>query len=136
MAQLLIAALFILPFSPVLQEDESQQAVRLAIAKRYDEALVVLHRQLARQPDDAQLNYLTGLCYFHLKDLKRSVRFLKASLAGRPRFPNPYLWLARAYLLQEEPEKARQTVSLGLNRFPRHKPLLELKEELQKSPGM
>ena len=131
MTKLLIAVLLLLPASPFLQEDESQQAVRLAIAKRYDEALAVLHPLLARNPDDAQIYYLIGLCYLQLKDLERSVRYLEASVANRPQFPKPYLWLANAYLMQEKPEKAREIVTQGLKRFPRHEPLLQLQEGIR-----
>lgn len=115
-----------LPVRQSAGEEEMQQAVRLAIAKRYDEALAVLHRLLAGDPESAEINYLIGLCYFHSEDLERSVRYFEASVSHRPQFPNPYLWLARAYLLQEESEKARQVLSQGLKRFPRHQPLLDL----------
>ncbi len=57
------------------------------------------------------------------------MRYLEASVANRPPFPKPYLWLANAYLLQEKPEKAREMVTRGLKRFPRHEPLLQLQKE-------
>lgn len=126
---LLLALAPIFPSPP--QKDEVEEAIRLAIAKRYDEALNILHRQLARHPKDAQLNYLTGLCYLQQEELERAVRFLEASVAQQPQFPKPYLWLAIAYQSLKKPEQALQAASKGLARFPRNQPLLELKEELE-----
>ncbi|HSR51485.1 MAG TPA: CDC27 family protein [Acidobacteriota bacterium] len=117
------------------QDPATQQAVRLAIDGRYEEASKAFRRLLRRDSQNPLLDYYLGLCYAKMRQYERALSHLRQSVEEEAPFPQAYYWLAETYLRLEEPEKARQAVDDGLAEFPRNEDLLILRSRLSRLPG-
>lgn len=100
----------------------------LAIDGQYEEALTLFLELLEDEPDNVELNYYAGLCYFFLKDPGKSVFFLKVAVENGAEFPEAYYWLGQAYLSDWKLREALQAIDQGLKLFPRNEKLRHLSQ--------
>ncbi|MGH9341244.1 MAG: tetratricopeptide repeat protein [Acidobacteriota bacterium] len=112
------------------EETPLQQAISLAVAARYEEALEIFEELLKDTPEDPLLRYYIGLTNLRLERLELATIFLKAALDKKAPFPEAYYWLASLYLQQEKDADALEVTLTGLQLFPRNKDLLLLHRRL------
>lgn len=118
------------------REDVDLDTARLlAIDGKYEDALPLFLRLLEDEPDDAQLNYYTGVCYFFLDDSDRSILFLEAAVSHGAEFPEAYYWLGQVYFMEQDLKAAFSITERGLVLFPRNEKLLHLYDYIRKTRG-
>ncbi|HLV00825.1 MAG TPA: tetratricopeptide repeat protein [Acidobacteriota bacterium] len=135
MVPLIVLTILFVSMAPIYgqREDVNVDTARLlAIDGQYEEALPLFLRLLEDKPDDAQLNYYTGVCYFFLSDSDRSLFFLEEAVSHGAEFPEAFYWLGQAYLVEQDLKEALSVTERGLRRFPRNRKLLHLHEYIQK----
>jgi predicted Zn-dependent protease len=107
-----------------------EQAVTLAIDGQYEPALEIFLDLVRESPDDPALNYYAGLTYLRLKRLGQAMSYLERAVRLKAGFPQPYVELAKLYLDKKLKTEAAKMVDQGLRRFPKHQPLLSLRQRL------
>lgn len=119
-------------------ESRREQAVTLAIDGDYQQALDIFLDLVRESPEDPALNYYTGLTLVRLKRVGEGMSYYERSVRNKAQFPQPYVELAGLYLDKKLRPEATKTVEQGLRLFPKHKPLLALRQRLaeeQKQPA-
>jgi tetratricopeptide (TPR) repeat protein len=106
------------PNSPAQQqsEDDFGKAEYLIKAERYDEAIPLLQKVVAKNPNDADAwNYL-GFCSRKLGKTKEALDYYTKALAIDPNHKGAHEYLGELYLLMKDPAKAQEqlTVLQGL----------------------
>ena len=112
-------------------ESRREQAVTLAIDGEYQQALTIFLDLVREAPEDPALNYYTGLTLVRLKRVAEGMSYFERSVRQKAQFPQPYVELAGLYLDKKLRSEAAKTVEQGLRLFPKHKPLLALKQRLE-----
>jgi len=87
----------------------SHVAAREAIAaRRYPEALRVLHEALARDAKDAETHNLLGFAYRKMGDLEQAFRHYHEALVLNPEHRGAHEYIGEAYLMQGNLAKAKE----------------------------
>lgn len=126
MVGLVLLSLFVLSVTPLGAQREAGEldsARLLAMDGQYEEAVSLFLRLLEDEPEDAELHYYTGLCYFFLKDSRKSIFFLEEAVENGAEFPEAYYWLGQSYLQDRKFDEALRAASEGLELFPRNEKL-------------
>jgi len=119
------------PASETPAESRREQAVTLAVDGQYQQALSIFLDLVREAPDDPALNYYTGLTLVRLKRVGEGMSYFERSIRQKAPFPQPYVELAGLYLDKKLRTEAARIVEQGLQLFPKHKPLLALKQRLE-----
>lgn len=130
----LTAWLFFFFVSPGVANTESSeldQAVWLATLGEYQRALEIFEALLQDEPDNPSLNYYAGVSHYFLDDLEEARTLLQKAVDEEPGFPQAYYWYGQVLAENAEQEKAAETATLGLKRFPKNEKLLKLAARLQ-----
>ncbi len=114
--------------------EEIAKGRQLALDGRYREALQVFERLLLDDSSNPLFNYYVGMCHLNMDSVDKAILFLETAVERKAKFPQAYQWAARAYLRKGKRDLARKAVALGLGRFARNRPLLELEASLKADP--
>jgi tetratricopeptide (TPR) repeat protein len=135
----LLALLVVLLVAPVRSQPETasfqnrlDEALSLAMDGQYDRAGEILERLIEVCREDSRLHYYLGVCRYFQDRLEHAQLSLRRAVELKAAFPEAYAWLARVLLDRPEVnlEEVREVLDLGLERFPRNRPLLELRSRL------
>ncbi len=107
------------------------EAISLAVAAEYEEALKLFRLELAHHPEDPLRHYLVGMTEFKLENYSTAVGRFQAALEKHADFPQVYYWMARAYQELGKSSQALSTLQRGLNRFPYNEDLKSLNDLLR-----
>lgn len=102
------------PTSPAQQqsEDDFGKAEYLIKAERYDEAIPLLQKVVAKNPSDADAwNYL-GFASRKLGKTKEALDYYTKALAIDPNHKGAHEYLGELYLLMKDPAKAQEQLVL------------------------
>jgi tetratricopeptide (TPR) repeat protein len=86
---------------------------RLFDAGQYSQAADLLNAAAEKSPDDAQLRFLLGRCYYELGDFARAIDALEHGVAISPQDSQGHDWLGRAYGRRAEQENFLTAYSLA-----------------------
>ncbi len=112
--------------SPALDE-----AIRLAVAAEYEQALALFQLESARFPEDPLRHYLVGMTEFKLEQYRTARGRFLVALEKKAEFPQVFYWLARSQQELGEASEALATLERGLERFPRNQDLVSLERLLR-----
>ncbi len=105
---LLLPVCLLASFSLSAQEDFQRQAALLFSSENYKAALPYYAQLVNKEPKSAEHNYRLGICYLHAgyTRISSALPYLEKANASKKALPEYRLWLGKAYMYNEEPEKA------------------------------
>lgn len=129
--QLWVLGLTVWPsITPAQDSARLDEAIRLAVEARYEEALELFKLELGLQPEDPLRHYLVGMTEFKLANYRNALGRFQGALQRRAEFPQVYYWMARAYQELGEDTEAKASLEAGLERFPKNADLRSLRQLL------
>lgn len=129
--KIFLLSAFLLTAWAASQPSKLKTAISLAVAAEYEEALELFKEELQRDPTDPLLNYYVGMTETRLLQFSSAIRYFETALEYKADFPQVYFWLTKAYLEQDEKEKALSILERGKKRFPLNKDLTDLAETIE-----
>jgi tetratricopeptide (TPR) repeat protein len=97
----------------VLEEGEQLIATNQLAAAEH-----LYEKALHDSPDDPDLHYELGMVFFRQHDWPKAIENYKSSLNSKPGRIKPLFYLAEAYFMQSDLDRARRTIALAANIAP------------------
>jgi len=101
--------------------------------REYEKALVYLEKSIEIDPDNANTYNSIGICYSYLKNEKKAIESWMRAYHLMPIWPEPYYNAIIYYLKNENLEKTEYYLNQALNKFPRTRRFVELKQYIKNS---
>jgi len=92
--------------------------------KKFDDALVILNGMLTHQPDNSDLNYLTGIVYNEKKDMENARKYLGKVKPDSKFFESAAVQIAFCYKDEEKVDEAIQYLREATRQAPENIELL------------
>ncbi len=90
-----------------------QQGAKLVSADRLAEAEDLYEKALRSSPDDPDLHFELGMVFFRQHNWPKAVENYKSSLSHTPGKIKPLFYLAEAYFMESDLDRARDTIALA-----------------------
>lgn len=116
----LLIALFFLQIPLVAISDELQDIKKLMKDHNLAEALISANKVLARQPNDASMQFLKGLILSEQKKTDEAIEVFSKLTTDHPDFPEPYNNLAVLFASSGFYSKARISLDTALKLNPKY----------------
>jgi tetratricopeptide (TPR) repeat protein len=88
-----------------------QQGAMLVGADRLTEAQDLYEKALRGSPDDPDLRFELGMVFFRQHNWSKAVENYRSSLSSRPGRIKPLFYLAEAYFMESDLDRARETIA-------------------------
>jgi Tfp pilus assembly protein PilF len=88
-----------------------QQGVKLVDAGQLAAAQELYEKTLISDPDDPDLRFELGMVYFRQQNWPKAVENYRISVHARPGRIKPLFYLAQAYFMESDIERARDTIA-------------------------